>query len=416
MPSFESSEVLLLRRNRLVTALAFAPLVLGPAALFWGARDIGDVTRAVALTVGIIAPLVGLITSLYVIRVSPLRVAVRGQLEAGDDGLIFSGKKLAHLRDLRAGFLVPSWGKPPRVRLERRFPRGAIELRPRNDAEGHALLRALGLDASQVVARFTFASRARADARVIAVGWTLLVLFLVGLPILASALADPGAFLVLVGLIGFGLLIVWLVVMALPTRLVVGSDGVLVSWFWRKRFLPYSLVRAVRPYGSGSEQGVGVWSADGRVIKLPIKPQLTQELNEQQTELVTQRIQQAIAGHASRRHEGPIRLPERGNRSALEWIRVLRASGSGAAADHRTAPVAADELWRVIEDPGAEPIARASAAVAVGGGLDRDGRTRLRVAAQATAAPEVRRLLALAAEEDAEEEQLARALLRLRAR
>jgi hypothetical protein len=416
MAPFESSEVWLLRRNRLLLAAALSPLFLGPAALVWGAQDIGDVKRAVALTVGIIAPLVGIVTSLYVIRASPLRVALRGPLTAGEDGLHFSGRRLARLRDLRAGFVVPSWGKPPRVRLERRFPRGPIELRTRDDAEGHALLEALGLGASQVVADFTFASRARASNLVTALGWTMLVLVLVGIPILASAVADPTEWAGLGVLIGVLLLIVWLVVMSLPTRVAVGSDGVLVSWFWRRRFLRYAEVRAVRPYGSGSEQGVGIWSGNGEVVKLPIKAQLTQELNDQQTELVTQRIQQAISGHAQRRSGALPRLPEPGDRPAVEWIRALRAAGSGANADHRTAPLAPEELFRVVEDPGAEPLARASAAVAVGGGLGAEGRSRLRVAAQATASPEVRRLLALAAEDDVEEEVLARALQRLRAR
>jgi hypothetical protein len=416
MAPFESSEVWLLRRNRLLLVAALLPLVLGPAALVWGAQDIGDVKRAVALTVGIIAPLVGLVTSLYVIRANPLRVALPGPLSAGEDGLHFRGRRLCSLRDLRAGFVVPTWGKPPRVRLERRWPRGPIELRTRDDAEGHALLQALGLDASQVVADFTFASRARADVRVTAVGWTLLVLFFVGIPILASAVAEPAMWIGLSAFVGLGLLIVWLVVMALPTRVAVGSDGVLVSWFWRRRFLRYAEVRAVRPYGSGSEQGVGIWTGEGRVVKLPIKAQLTQELNDQQTELVTQRIQQAISGHAQRRSGAAPRLPERGERPAVEWIRALKAAGSGANADHRTAPIAPEELFRVVEDPGAEPLARVSAAVAVGGGLGAEGRARLRIAAQATASPEVRRLLTLAAEEDVEEEQLARALHRLRAR
>ncbi len=416
MAPFESSEVWLLRRNRLVLAAGLCPLVLGPAALMWGAHDIADVRQAVALVVGLIASLSGVVTSLYVIRANPLRVAMPGALSASEEGLHFAGRRLARLRDLRAGFVVPTWGKPPRVRLERRWPRGPIELRTRDDAEAHALLQALGLDASQVVADFTFASRARADARVTAVGWTLLVLWLVGAPILGSALADPAIWLVLAVLAGVGLLIVWLVVMALPTRVAVGSDGVLVSWFWRRRFLRYADVRTVRPYGSGSEQGVGVWTGDGRVVKLPIKAQLTQALNDQQTDLITQRIQQAIAGHAQRRSGTAPRLPEPGGRSPIAWIRALRAVGSGANADHRTAPIAAEELFRVVEDPGAEPLARASAAVAVGGGLGAEGRSRLRIAAQATALPEVRRLLTLAAEEDVEEEQLARALQRLRAR
>ncbi|MFO0756617.1 MAG: hypothetical protein U0359_09010 [Byssovorax sp.] len=416
MPAFSSPEVTLLRRNWLVLALAVSPLLLGPAALVWGAQNIGDVTRAVALTVGFIAPLVGLITTLYALRASPLKVQRRGPLTAGEGGLTFRGERLATLADLQAGFLIPTWGKPPQVRLLRRWPRAPIELWMRDDAEGRALLEALGLDASQRVASFTLASRARADNRVTAVGWTLLVLILVGSPMLASALAEPGPALALIGLFGLGMLFLWISLMSMPTRVTVGSDGVLVSWLFRKRFLPYASIRGVRPYGSGREQGVGIWSDDAKVVKLPIKIQLTQELNDQQTELLSQRIQQAIQRYAERRHEGRARLPERGDRRAVEWVRMLRAAGSGAAADHRTAPIEADVLWRVVEDPGASPIDRASAAVAASGLADEAGRARLRIAARATASPDVQRALALAAEEEAGDEELARALDRLRAR
>ena len=91
-----------------------------------------------------------------------------------------------------------------------------------------------------------------------------------------------------------------------------------------------------------------------------------------------------------------------------EWIRALRSVSSEGAVDHRTAPITAEALWEIAEDPGAEKVARASAAVA----LDAAGKARLRIAAVATAAPDLCAVLEASAEE-ASEEQLSQALSRL---
>jgi hypothetical protein len=413
MSDFVASDVALLRRNRLLLALALAPLVIGPLVLLGGVLTHDSEGRAVGITVGLICSLIGAVASLLVIQASPLKVAVPGALTAGEEGVRFAGRLIAPRRSLRAGFLIPTWGKPPLVCLERRFPHRPIELQMRDEPSGRSLLRALGFDASQVVASFTFASRARTDPRVGAVGWTTMVLLFIGLAMVAATSADTSSlWLFLYSGLGLAILIGWVVMMAMPTKVVVGADGVLVSWFWRRRFMSYSAVRAVRPFGSGNRQGVALWPASGAPIKLPIKARLTHRLNDQAVDLVTQRIQQAIASFHQRRREGEVMLPERGARSTSEWIRLLRSVGSGAHADHRTAPVGQEELFRIVEDPGAEPVARARAAVAVGCGLDDAGRARLRIAAEATAAPEMRALLELSAEE-ADEADVARALARI---
>jgi hypothetical protein len=415
MAVFAASSAALLRRNRLLLAVALAPLIVGLLSFVWGVTSLAttDVTRAVALTIGLISTLVGFVASLFVLRADPLRVKVLGPLSTDDTGVRFAGRMIAPRSSLRAGFLIPTWGKPPLVRIERRWPRRPLQIELPDEPTGRALLRALGFDASQVVASFTFASRARADARIAALGWTMLVLMFIAFPMIAGATADsPGPWLALFALLGVAILVGWSAVMLMPTRAVVGADGVLISWFWRRRFLRYGEVRAVRPFGSGNNQGVALWTAESAPIKLPIKPQLTQQLNDQSTDLVTQRIQQALASYHQNRREREVTLPERGQRTVAEWIQSLRATGSGANADHRTAPVSREELFRIVEDPGAEPASRAAAAIAIGGGLDDQGRARLRIAAESTAAPDVRALLELSAEE-ADEDRIASALARI---
>jgi hypothetical protein len=101
--------------------------------------------------------------------------------------------------------------------------------------------------------------------------------------------------------------------------------------------------------------------------------------------------------------------------STMAWIRHLRSIGSGANVGPRTAPVSAEQLWQTVEAPTAEPAAREAAAVALSGGLDGEGRRRLRIAAQQTVQPNLRVVFDAAADEDVDEAKLERAVLRARA-
>jgi hypothetical protein len=87
-------------------------------------------------------------------------------------------------------------------------------------------------------------------------------------------------------------------------------------------------------------------------------------------------------------------------RPVADWIQSLRAIGSGAHVDHRTAPVAPERLFRIVEDPSLAPSARAGAAVALGASLDEGGKLRLKEAAHATAAPKLRIAIEAAAAGD----------------
>src|SRR3954462_405840 len=140
MPAFESSAALL-RRTRLLLVAGLAPLLLGALSFFWGLTASTEETKAVGLTVGLISTLVGVVTSVYVVRASPRKVAIPGMLSADDEGLRFADRLLARRRSLRAGFLIPTWGKPPLVRIQRRWPRRPLELELGDEATGRALLR-----------------------------------------------------------------------------------------------------------------------------------------------------------------------------------------------------------------------------------------------------------------------------------
>lgn len=91
----------------------------------------------------------------------------------------------------------------------------------------------------------------------------------------------------------------------------------------------------------------------------------------------------------------------RGERPATAWLEDLREQSDPQAAGYRVAKVAPDQLWAVLENPDAEYSARIGAAVSLRLQTEGEGvRERLRVAASATALPEVRTAAEILAEED----------------
>jgi hypothetical protein len=66
---------------------------------------------------------------------------------------------------------------------------------------------------------------------------------------------------------------------------------------------------------------------------------------------------------------------------------------------YRTGAVPPERLWRVVEDPCADRMARTGAALALAPGLDEGGRDRLRAAAASCAEPRLRIALSTAASE-----------------
>jgi hypothetical protein len=60
-------------------------------------------------------------------------------------------------------------------------------------------------------------------------------------------------------------------------------------------------------------------------------------------------------------------------------------------------------LWRIALDPAEKPDLRIGASLALRAGLDDEGKSRLRVAAEAAASPRVRVALAAVAEGDDDE-------------
>jgi hypothetical protein len=310
------------------------------------------------------------------------------------------GGALVARSKIRAGFIKPTAGAP-RVLLQRTFG-PSIELEVSRGEDGRALLMALGLDVSQTVANF------RTPSRVLTARWfaPLLLGGFAGIVALSMALRGPAAF------VGFFLAVAWMMcfvaLTAIPSRLRVGADGVDIRWLHTRRFLAHGdivgVVRFEKGWGNSKLEGLRVTLRSGEEVQIPIR---RGQFDDDQLAIIGERILEGKEALERGDIAVDAALLERGDRPLRDWVASLRAIGTEANATLRTAPVPRDRLMHIVEDPKQAPAARAAAAVALGGALDAEGRVRLRLAAEATAAPKLRVAIERVAngEKDAEIEE-----------
>jgi hypothetical protein len=199
--------------------------------------------------------------------------------------------------------------------------------------------------------------------------------------------------------IGFALLLLSVlattILAAVPTRLDVGTDGVGMRWLGRSRFIGYDAIRAVtrfeRRTGRSTLAGLTLALRSGEEVSVPVNSAGWADPHE--IAAIDERIREAMDVFRTGGVAADAALLRRGDRALTDWIVALRSLGAGANADMRTAPVARERLFRILEDPSIAPVDRAAAAIALGGDLDADGRARLGAVAGSIAAPKLRILL-----------------------
>ena len=188
-------------------------------------------------------------------------------------------------------------------------------------------------------------------------------------------------------------------------QVVVGADRVVVRVGRRVRSIPYRAIRSVTRDGDGVELVL----EGGQIVPLYFAIGGDADM---QPAALAKRIEEGIRAHGGQdADEGFSGRLLRAGRPIAEWLLELREIGSPQKGGYRIAPVPEDVLWRLVEMPSADPSARAGAAVALGPSLSEEGRTRLRVAAAATALPGVRAVL-LAAASSGDDDEIASALER----
>src|SRR5262249_31956734 len=145
----------------------------------------------------------------------------------------------------------------------------------------------------------------------------------------------------------------------IPTRLRVGADGVELRWLWLRRLLAYRDMASVTRYEKGKlgkrghQTGLCFEMRSGEV-RVPFRSDEGGE-----GAVLEERIREAMPPfYAADPSADPARL-RRGKRTLREWVTALRALGAGANASHRTAPFPRERLFRIVEDPSADPTDRA---------------------------------------------------------
>lgn len=313
----------------------------------------------------------------------------RGDLTVTDGALGFGGERLATRDELKQGFLIPD-GVGAFVRLERKSRLApAIVLRVEREAEGQELLRALGFDAGHSAAELRIASGI--VAMPVANQLLLLLLPVLGFAVSVVAIgallhAAGGPFVVLM----IVMLMTWIFGLAFtPTKVRIGTDGIVTRWLGRERFIPHASVKAFAVYdeivGTKRQHGVKLTTPSGEEIRLPTGQT---DLGAAEAARLHARIREARdAGSAG---NAAVTSLLRGGRSARAWLQALRAAGSEGAQGLRVPAVPHETLLRVVEDASADETARVSAAIAALASDDESTKQRVRVAAEVSASPKLR--------------------------
>jgi hypothetical protein len=306
-------------------------------------------------------------------------------VEECEEGLAINEAFILSRKAITQAYVLPSPGGRAKVRVFAKPLPKYFDVEVDDTNDGIRLLRALGRDTSHATMEFAVYSPWRSPG-----------LALLGISAVVLGIAvHPGILVV-------GLALIFLLLRF--RRALVGADGVQVPQRFGDRFIPYTELRDVKkaPGGarlvlvSGKELSIDVIAEKGEELGVMVSA-LYERLRE-----ARRAIPEAAALDVSA-------LVAPAGRSAREWLSALRKLRDREVG-YRTSGIGIEHLWRIVEDAGASAAIRAGAAAALSSTLDGQGRARLRVAADATAAPELRVVLERSAAETPDDQGLTEAL------
>ena len=331
-------------------------------------------------------------------------------VRAGADGIAI-GDRFHTRAELLRGVLVPT---EHRVLLHRRFRRPLV-IEATGADEAHALLLALGLDASQTVADFRALSPLLAQRSYLAIAALGLIVLWAWLRDLHAWLggtpaARHGSLELAVG----GILVAATLALLTPMRVRVGADGIALRWLGTRRFVGFDEIEDIERFALSLLVGPAFIVVLRIVVrsKEKVLVPVVGHRGVAHLERLQARSLRAERGSRQGDADAAAALLRRGDREGGAWVTALRSLGAGANAGPRTALVPRDRLLRIVEDAALPALERAAAAVALATELDEEGHRRLRTAAQATALPGLRIAIETAARGAAEAE-LAAALVEI---
>ena len=295
---------------------------------------------------------------------------VRASIDAA--GIRVGEKVVAARRTIRAGWIERSFAGT-RVRLDRGFFYPDIELEAADDTEAGTLLRALACDPSQTVVRFPSVHRFLGLTAAAAIAGQLCAREIVGWH---GRHPSASQYLLLVASCFAWSLLIFIFG---PREMSVGADGVLLSGFLRRRFVPYAEIESV------------VLESVGKlVLRTHAHSRLVSRMSGPAAEAAAELIESAITSShgGSEAVRLQLRRESENEGDVGAWLARLRSLASFEP--YRAAAFGGDALWRVVDDPGATGADRAAAAVVLGAVATPAERARLRDAAARMASPRVR--------------------------
>jgi len=369
-------DVLIVRRSSFLLAVAAAPAILG--------AELACTGRTSALAVGAALAWLGLGLLFHVWRRNPAPNERRAHARADARGLFIDGRLVLRSSRIRGGWLQPKACGPPWVRVRGRGAASGVDLAVRDVACGRALLRALAVEPTRVSAQYWAMAQPWGEPRRLA-RITVALGLLLAFGVAAGRSSSAALALVVVGII------VLVVGSALPTRVTVGADGVLLQWLGTMRFVRWSSVADIQSFEHGTVLALakGEW--------LTLRMPAAHEQHHADRDAMLERMREAWRAHGQgRSDQAAARLVRRAGGRTREWVRAVRAIATSWDG-YRAAGIPNDRLWSIVEDPSAGRASRTGAALALAQSLDVDGRARLRGAACSCAEPRLRIALTTAA-------------------
>ena len=386
----EKFEVEIVRRDWAVLGIAALPFLLIPTgialAIIWG--------RPMALALTILGLTFGAASTAWVWTRNLKARHVPGTLRLEGDAIRIDDGQAIPVATIASGSICGHDGSDM-VRLEREGIMPDIEVIPENEEHAHELLAELGFGASQrSFSERTMSTLYSSTASMIGAMFACLMLGVAG-PFIANAtgveLTNALVVLPIVPLVAL---------LFLRSRVVVGADGVRIKWLYVDRFIPHQeiteVVDAVRGVGKNRKSWVNLTLRDGRVVRIAVAPA---DWDSGKANLIATRIRDAKATMEGI-DSSPLSALQRGELTFADWIAKLRSGGSKG---HRDAAVPEEALWRVLEDPRANPVDRSAAAVALKSSTARGAARRIGRAARSVAAPKLRIALSVIADDEPDE-------------
>ena len=306
------------------------------------------------------------------------RIRRAGALRADEDGLRLADATVAARRDMVSAYLVDADALVVRI-VRRRAP--SLEVHLGTEADARSVVEALGFAVGQSVV--TFSAMYGGGNRSILANVAAFALAGAG-GVTVGALQHRGGLVFVIRATLFGCAILGMVYARTYTRVVVGSDGVLLRRLGDNRFISYGELSDVSAEG----RSIALVLRSGDIVRLSPNPPASRDA------LLT-RIEEARAAFMPEDRSGAA-LIDPGGRSVEQWLQDLRAMSTGRA--YREARPDRESLWRLLVSPSSPPAVRAGAALALSASLDDASRARLRVTAEACAEPRLRVALTRVAE------------------